>query len=274
MGGGAFPLPCGLYPRARGADPPGYGRRPGCPPLPPRTRGRPSSNFPSVVGGASTPAHAGPTQIPAIGGSRAPLYPRARGADASSSSRTTDTRPLPPRTRGRWWGWRGRGRAKASTPAHAGPTPEGPGHAGPAALYPRARGADTPTSTPAPPPTPLPPRTRGRRLDNTAHRPILASTPAHAGPTRVRTAPRPRPRLYPRARGADSCLTLDPAQSCPLPPRTRGRRQQALRAAVPPASTPAHAGPTSRARSPRLIAGLYPRARGADSTTASTHLCV
>ena len=50
----------------------------------------------------------------------------------------------------------------------------------------------------------------------------------------------------------------------PLPPRTRGRPGRLPGHALLGPSTPAHAGPTAADTAVKLVATLYPRARGAD----------
>ena len=111
---------------------------------------------------------------------------------------------------------------------------------------------------------PLPPRTRGRLGQRPARPDPLASTPAHAGPTRPVGGRGPGFDLYPRARGADASKVLNLFPDWPLPPRTRGRLEDALPLPAELASTPAHAGPTGRQGQPPLRTDLYPRARGAD----------
>ena len=186
---------------------------------------------PPPAPGASTPAHAGPTQGGSMRMDSSSLYPRARGADTTFLYPVSHGTPLPPRTRGRRPDHGAVVPGPASTPAHAGPAPSpAPGPTG-STLYPRARGAGGLIGRGSGQPRPLPPRTRGRRAAGDGQAGHAASTPAHAGPA----APEPE--------------TSSPAD--PLPPRTRGRRDDPDRSGVQKASTPAHAGPArGRAGSP------------------------
>ena len=156
--------------------------------------------------------------------------------------------PLPPRTRGRHALFGGVGEPGASTPAHAGPTTSPAAGRGRRALYPRARGADGAGRLPVHHGQPLPPRTRGRHLQGHPRVRRVASTPAHAGPTRRGRSTSCPSSLYPRARGADGA------------PGEDGQAH--------PASTPAHAGPTIHGADILSTRRLYPRARGADSATS------
>ena len=219
-------------------------------PLPPRTRGRPRR--PSSTSGRtpSTPAHAGPTRPWPGLARRAGLYPRARGADRAHRTRLGGLEPLPPRTRGRRSNCWGRPGSTASTPAHAGPTWDSRLPEETAALYPRARGADAHFRFLSVGVVPLPPRTRGRRWLVFTVTSWVASTPAHAGPTRSSSPSSRSAYLYPRARGADSSLSARSMAGSPLPPRTRGRPEKPGPAERTATSTPAHAGPTRRAHAP------------------------
>ena len=171
-----------LYPRARGAGrwggPLGNHTRP----LPPRTRGRHWVAGPFLCPVASTPAHAGPAATSSGSGSRATLYPRARGAGRAGHGRGPAGLPLPPRTRGRLDAAVVVRVAGASTPAHAGPAPRSDPAPAQPLLYPRARGAGGDHVSSGILPSPLPPRTRGRLEGLKPGRTEPASTPAHAGP--------------------------------------------------------------------------------------------
>ena len=220
---------------------------------------------PPPAPGASTPAHTGPTRCGRPSSATGHLYPRARGADRGRSRPRRAYEPLPPRTRGRRDGLVQDRLLATSTPAHAGPTADGPRPGARRGLYPRARGADDGTQWMLRVNPPLPPRTRGRRPAPCRAEALSASTPAHAGPTRPGVAHVTLISLYPRARGADRARLGMLCICRPLPPRTRGRLGRLFTTFYPPPSTPAHAGPTGGAARTGRRRHLYPRARGADA---------
>ena len=131
------------YPRASGEDgtysDPSYGVWG----LPPRERGRPTSEAGSRRAGGTTPARAGKTDPSRRRGAGGGDYPRASGEDHDAIVSAAGIVGLPPRERGRLAGLAAGGRGGGTTPARAGKTeaPERPGAM--CRDYPRASGEDS-----------------------------------------------------------------------------------------------------------------------------------
>ena len=153
-------------------------------------------------------------------------------------------------------------------PAHAGKTLASHGYRTEWPAHPRSRGEnrlDRPTSGPLWGSSPL---TRGKQLVHFLRGHLLRLIPAHAGKTRVRTAPRGPPQAHPRSRGENFTPRLEQGQDLGSSPLTRGKPDLTAVVKADGRLIPAHAGKTQPERKPRPADAAHPRSRGENAYSA------
>ena len=112
--------------------------------------------------------------------------------------------------------------------------------------------------------TGLPPRVRGRRLDGRVADGVVGTTPACAGQTVFISSSRRYARDYPRVCGADFWPSRILSPKAGLPPRVRGRLNDAQNIVQNRGTTPACAGQTCNFWIGPSTTRDYPRVCGAD----------
>ena len=156
-----------------------------------------------------------------------------------------------------------------SIPAHAGEPCGDRARRLPAVVYPRACGGTSQETTPASPGVGLSPRMRGNHRGRARAVRRLRSIPAHAGePRRGRSRRRPV-RVYPRACGGTSSLSMFAHSIAGLSPRMRGNPLSCCSTTERWGSIPAHAGEPRVRVSVGSVLWVYPRACGGTTISAS-----
>ena len=255
----------------------------------PLTRGKPRATRQCHCLVGLIPAHAGKTRRSGcvLPGSKA--HPRSRGENACMTSGLASSSGSSPLTRGKLFPLsstltagglipltRGKHRkdimdpvAIRLIPAHAGKTARAPVISSAQAAHPRSRGENRVLLVNAKFENGSSPLTRGkpRRFDDrdTERRLI----PAHAGKTWSDTTQTVSMAAHPRSRGENTTKKRSAPIKTGSSPLTRGKQAHRLDRVPSSRLIPAHAGKTSRRRSPCASAAAHPRSRGENGLVLS-----
>ncbi len=231
---------------------------------PPRRRGGLPQRQPLGRAPRNTPASAGRTRSPPVGGRGRLEHPRVGGEDGPTRARAREPGGTPPRRRGGRLGGDVDDAAGRNTPASAGRTCMTSPKVRYEPEHPRVGGEDTWSGGTCHGYGGTPPRRRGGHRVGGGGGHVHRNTPASAGRTTSTASPPTPPPEHPRVGGEDR-------NSGPLwqslggtPPRRRGGRRQPVLGRLQQRNTPASAGRTpprghSRRRSPE-----HPRVGGED----------
>ena len=231
--------------------------------LSPLTRGNPPPGRPESSGPGPIPAHAGQPGLVEPGGGHGGAYPRSRGATAVPSPFHAKNLGLSPLTRGNPTRLPGLPQRRGPIPAHAGQPSAPAGRRIQSRAYPRSRGATDTEIRGANGSLGLSPLTRGNRFAGYGNAALHGPIPAHAGQPPFAAVPMPRPRAYPRSRGATTLLVSELRYRWGLSPLTRGNLQLDPHRAALWGPIPAHAGQPKEKPPEGGLERAYPRSRGA-----------
>ena len=217
------------------------------------------------------PAGAGETWSRPMPQSDQRAYPRWRGGNAHQGVTPLDFEGLSPLARGKH-------RRRLAVRATAGPIPAGAGETmagcglpGGRGAYPRWRGGNPAIKPLSCLLAGLSPLARGKLMPVTPTHVARGPIPAGAGETRRPRRPSASTRAYPRWRGGNSNYRYGAAFVKGLSPLARGKRMALAWAGAWLGPIPAGAGETGPFRWWWSARGAYPRWRGGNFGSGSTH---
>ncbi len=229
---------------------------------PPHARGPPGRGAGVKLLTGTTPACAGTTVAPAAASAGGRDHPRMRGDHVDHQVSLAEQRGPPPHARGPPWPPYWLGSQMGTTPACAGTT--GVPRRGPQIErdHPRMRGDHclmprTTLRRPGPPP-----HARGPPDGSVDQGPPTGTTPACAGTTRRTALARSNCGDHPRMRGDHVAKEAAAENPVGPPPHARGPRAAGHRPRGHRGTTPACAGTTPVAITPRSLSRDHPRMRG------------